>query len=181
MAAPLRLPEFKPWRFSVIAGKDFRTLQRTLQNVQNWSIMADFRKSKCCIVAEILEDRSKFSKTLVTRYSLPNYKKISGELESCDRFWRYPPLWTSLLVAMHDDIENTSVGEPSWLYDLRTSGHSSGEWTCIKPFLYVPWKAYSAERVLKYLVLKISITIKPCEDEPKKLRIDRLFFKTFSP
>ena len=22
----------------------------------------------------------------------------------------YPPLWTSLLVAMHDDIENTSIG-----------------------------------------------------------------------
>ena len=21
----------------------------------------------------------------------------------------YPPLWTSLLVAMHDDIENTSI------------------------------------------------------------------------
>ena len=24
-------------------------------------------------------------------------------------FWMYPPLWTSLLVSMHDDIKNTSI------------------------------------------------------------------------
>ena len=50
----------------------------------------------------------RFSKTLVTRYCLPNYKSL-GELKSCDIFWMYPPLWTRLLVAMHDDIENTSI------------------------------------------------------------------------
>ena len=52
---------------------------------------------------------SRFSKTLVTIYSLPNHK-ISGELKSCDKFWMYWPISTSLVVAMHDDIENTSVG-----------------------------------------------------------------------
>ena len=47
--------------------------------------------------------------TLVTRYSLP-YHKISGELKGWDKFWMYWPLWTSLIVAMPDDIENTFVG-----------------------------------------------------------------------
>ena len=42
-------------------------------------------------------------------YSLPKHK-ISGELKSCNSFWMYPPLWTSLLVARHDEIENTSIG-----------------------------------------------------------------------
>ena len=51
----------------------------------------------------------KSSETLVTRYSLPNHK-ISDELKSWDKFRMYWPLWTSLVVAMHDDIENTSVG-----------------------------------------------------------------------
>ena len=41
-------------------------------------------------------------------YSLTNHK-ISGELESCSNFWMYPPLRTSLLVAIHDDIKNTSI------------------------------------------------------------------------
>ena len=41
-------------------------------------------------------------------YSLPNHQ-ISGELKSSISFWMYPSLWTSLLVAMHDDIENTSI------------------------------------------------------------------------
>ena len=45
---------------------------------------------------------------LATRYSLLNHK-ISGELKSCDSFWMYPPLWTSLLAAMQDDIENESI------------------------------------------------------------------------
>ena len=43
-----------------------------------------------------------------TRYSLPNHK-ISDELKCCCSFWMYPPLWASLLVTMHDDIENRSI------------------------------------------------------------------------
>ena len=31
-------------------------------------------------------------------------------MKSWDMFWTYWSLWTSLVVAMHDDIENTSVG-----------------------------------------------------------------------
>ena len=72
--------------------------------------MADFKILKYCyIIFNILRNRSRFSKTLVTRYSLPNHK-ISGELKSWDKFWMYWPSPTSLDVAMHDDIENTSVG-----------------------------------------------------------------------
>ena len=36
--------------------------------------------------------------------------KILGESESCNRFWMYPSLSTSLLLGMHYDIENTSMG-----------------------------------------------------------------------
>ena len=50
-----------------------------------------------------------FRKTLVTKCSSPDHK-ISGELKSCNSFWMYPPIWTSLLAAMDDDIENTSMG-----------------------------------------------------------------------
>ena len=57
----------------------------------------------------MLQIGARFHKTLVTRYSLPNHK-ISGELKSWDKLWMYWLLWTSLVVAMHDDIENTSVG-----------------------------------------------------------------------
>ena len=39
---------------------------------------------------------------------LPNYK-VSNQFKSCNGFWIYPPLWTSYLVAMHDDIENRSI------------------------------------------------------------------------
>ena len=53
------------------------------------------------------QNRLIFSKTLVTTYAHPNHK-ISDGLESC--FWMCPPLWTSLLVAMHDDIENVYNG-----------------------------------------------------------------------
>ena len=67
-----------------------------------------FPKFADYIVAKILYNRSRFSDTLVTRYSLPNHK-ISGEQESWNNFWKYPPLCTSLLVAMHDNIENTSI------------------------------------------------------------------------
>ena len=48
----------------------------------------------------------------LTRYSRPDHK-ISGELKSCNSVWMYPPLWTCLLVAMHDDIENRSITQPS--------------------------------------------------------------------
>ena len=30
--------------------------------------------------------------------------------KSWDKFWMYWPLWTSLVVVLHDDIENTFVG-----------------------------------------------------------------------
>ena len=62
-----------------------------------------------CIVAKILYNWSRFSETLVTSYSPPNLKNV-GELKSCkyNSFWMYPQLLTSLLVAMHDRIENTS-------------------------------------------------------------------------
>ena len=33
----------------------------------------------------------------------------SDELKSCKSFWTYPPLWTSLLVAVYDGIENPSI------------------------------------------------------------------------
>ena len=68
--------------------------------------MADFRNLKHCIVAKILQNRSRLSETLVTRYDLPDHK-ISDELKSRDSFWIYPPLWTSLLVAMRDDIDKS--------------------------------------------------------------------------
>ena len=59
-----------------------------------------------------MENLPRFKKTIVARYSLPN-KKISGELKNCNSFWMYPPLWISFLLAMHDDIENTSVARKS--------------------------------------------------------------------
>ena len=65
-------------------------------------IMADFQRLKYCI----------------TRYNLPNYK-ISGELKSYNSFLMYPPLWTSLLAAMDDDIENTSIE----MFELTTIQH----------------------------------------------------------
>ena len=40
----------------------------------------------------------------------PSKSQNSGELKSWNKFWMYWALWTSLLFAMHDDIENTSVG-----------------------------------------------------------------------
>ena len=60
--------------------------------------MADYQHLKYCIVAKILQNLSRFSKTLVTRYRLPD-KNISGELKSCNSFRMHPPLRTSLLVA----------------------------------------------------------------------------------
>ena len=34
---------------------------------------------------------------------------VSCFSDDYDSFWMYPSLWTSLLVAMHDDIKNTSI------------------------------------------------------------------------
>ena len=48
-------------------------------------------------------------KTLVTRYILPD-RNISSQLSG---FSIYPPLWTSQLVAMYDEIKNTSISSPS--------------------------------------------------------------------
>ena len=36
----------------------------------------------------------------------PNHQ---SELTICSSFWTYLPLWTSLLVAMHDEIEIASI------------------------------------------------------------------------
>ena len=66
-------------------------------------------KARPMLAIDVFGKRSRFSKTLVTKSSLPNYK-ISGELNSWDKCRMYWPLWTCLVVAMHDDIENTSVG-----------------------------------------------------------------------
>ena len=38
----------------------------------------------------------------------PNHK-VSNQFKRYDGFLIYPPLWTSYLVAMHDDIENRSI------------------------------------------------------------------------
>ena len=67
-----------------------------------------FLKSEVLYCSQNIVKSVKLRKTLVTRYSLPIHK-ISGELKTCDNSWMYLPLWTSLLVAMHDDIENTSI------------------------------------------------------------------------
>ena len=34
--------------------------------------------------------------------------RLTG-MKSWDKFWMYWPLWTSLVVSMHEDIENTSA------------------------------------------------------------------------
>ena len=86
------------------------TLQAISHNVTDWSIMADSRNLKLCIVAKTLQNQSRLSKNLVASCSLPNHK-ISGELKSCDSTWIYPPLWTSLAVAMHYDIETRSIAQ----------------------------------------------------------------------
>ena len=86
-------------------GYESSSFDRPLYETLNWSIMADFQNLKYCVVAKILQNPSRFSKTLITRYSLPNHN-VSGELERCNNVWMYPPLWTSLLVAMHNDIVN---------------------------------------------------------------------------
>ena len=50
----------------------------------------------------------KFRKAFVTRYNLPN-DKISNQFQKQNDFLIYPPLWTSHLVAMHDDTGNRSI------------------------------------------------------------------------
>ena len=70
--------------------------------------MADFQNLYHFNVTKTLQNGSRFCKTLVTRYNLPNYK-VSGQLKRHNRFWIYPPLWTSQLLAMFNDIENTSI------------------------------------------------------------------------
>ena len=50
----------------------------------------------------------KFHKTLVTRYNLPSYK-VSHQFKSYYGFRMYPPLWTSHIVAMYDDIGNRYI------------------------------------------------------------------------
>ena len=89
--------------------QDAHSLWICFRNVTDWSIMADFLSLKHCIVAQIWWVQLKFCKTLVTRYSFPNHK-VSNQFKSYNGFWLYPPLWTSHLVAMHDDIGNRSIG-----------------------------------------------------------------------
>ena len=72
-------------------------------------------------IREILEFQSDTDLRLggrATRYGLPNHK-ISDELKRCCSFWLYPPLWTSLLVATLNDIENRSIGCILLLYRLE--------------------------------------------------------------
>ena len=90
--------------------------------------MADLKSLKYCIAAKILWNRSRFSKTLITLYTLPNHK-ISDELKSWNSFWMYPPLWTSLLVVMHDDIENTSIAHKN----ENTSDDNGQIWSNTSP------------------------------------------------
>ena len=71
--------------------------QTLLRNITNRSIIADFQKLMHCTVAsKSYEVQSSKSQT-------------SAESKTCNSFWLYPPLWTSLPIAMHDDIENTSL------------------------------------------------------------------------
>ena len=92
-----------------IKGRFREEVRNTLlRNITDWSIMADFPNFYHFNVTKTLQNGSRFCKTLVTRYNLPNYK-VSGQLKNHYGFWIYPPLWTSQLVAMLDDIENTSI------------------------------------------------------------------------
>ena len=89
-----------------IMGRFREEVRKTLlRNITDWSIMADFHNLYHFNVTKTLQNGSRFCKTLVTRYNLPNYK-VSGQLKSHYRFWIYAPLWTSQLVVMLDDIEN---------------------------------------------------------------------------
>ena len=51
----------------------------------------------------------RFLKTLVTRYNFPNHK-VSNKFRIYNVFLIHQPLWTSHVVAMHDDIGNMSIG-----------------------------------------------------------------------
>ena len=59
-------------------------------------------------VSKILQNRSRFSKTSVTRYSLPDHK-ISGELKSCNVLDVSAIMGQSACCYADDDIENTSI------------------------------------------------------------------------
>ena len=61
------------------------SVQTLLRNITNWSIMADFQNLYHFNVTKTLQNGSRFCKTLVTRYNLPNYK-VSGQLKSHNRF-----------------------------------------------------------------------------------------------
>ena len=50
--------------------------------------------------------------TFVTGYNLLDHK-ASSQLKSYEGFPLYPPLWTSQLVAMYDEIKNTSISDES--------------------------------------------------------------------
>ena len=58
---------------------------------------------------------------------------ISGELKSWDKFWMCWPLWTSLVVPMRDDIENTSVGAD---HVIRVTSHSHYKWGKVSTMLH---------------------------------------------
>ena len=92
-----------------IKGRFREEVQNTLlRNITDWSIMADSPNFYHFNITKTLQNGSRFCKTLVTRYNLPNYK-ASDQLKNHYGFWIYPPLWTSQLVAMLDDIGNTSI------------------------------------------------------------------------
>ena len=58
-----------------------------------------------------MEWNGKLVQSLVNElYKVQSSKsQILCELKSCNSFWKYPPLWISVFVAMHDDTENTSI------------------------------------------------------------------------
>ena len=98
---------------SIIYEKLATLKQKRFRCLKNWfRLISKMWLFKCGIplyytVVRILLKLIQIQKTLVIRYNLPNHK-ISGELKCCNSFWMYLPVGTSLLVAMHDDIENTS-------------------------------------------------------------------------
>ena len=51
---------------------------------------------------------TEISRNLSYKVQSPN-NKVSNKFKSYDNFWLYPPLWTSHLVTMHDNIGNRSV------------------------------------------------------------------------
>ena len=70
--------------------------------------MADIRNLMYHTAGKEEQNQPEFCKTLYIRYNLQDHK-VSRQLKSHSGFSTYPPLWTSQLVAIYDEIKNTSV------------------------------------------------------------------------